>query len=174
MLVWPLCQAYVTELVRTPASHVVAALSSFNEHFAGRTSLPIFEFFLEIFVASSVVPHHLAFFAILSSTSVALILYLCFVYHSWTIFSWAKFKVGVVDSLFPHKISIKLGLRVSRQMLKHITILLKDCWTTFLWTANILHHSNFVDGVSEETRRAKEVSAVWDTFHFRPAMILLT
>lgn len=88
----------------TPASHVVAALGSFNEHLALWTAFPVFEVFLEVGITGTDVLYELAFLAVLCSASIAFVYCCRSVNSALTVLFWTKFEVRIVDGLLPYHV----------------------------------------------------------------------
>ena len=100
VLLVPVCQANVTKLMRTSASHMIAALGLLYEHGASWATFPLFKVLLEIIVTGSLMSFKHAFSAKLSLAKIAS-KRLLYINHSFAFLDGAKFKVRVRKCLFP-------------------------------------------------------------------------
>lgn len=165
MLLVPVFQTHIAELVLAVAGHVVAPLRLLNEHLAVRTPLPILEIALKIGIAW---PHMLLEHALRTVLDLALLAHVVdgSIDDPVAVLGWTQFEDGVIHGLLPNFESIILALEVLGQIDEALGVDIYLFGTVLLGTGDLLHDVEFVHHIVAQTLMAEAMSAVADAVQF--------
>jgi hypothetical protein len=165
MPLFPPLQTDKAKLVAAKTCHVVASLSLFDEHAAGRTPLPLLEVKLKVYIARTIVLQQHALltkFRLAGQTGKRL----AHIYNALAVLNRTKTQTRVADSLLPkEKTSILLSI-LFWQVLKAGAVDIDGGIAIILWTGDFLHHTDLVDEIVVQAPFAELMLTLTHTPHF--------